>query len=75
MFIAFLALVTPANAARYDHLLAVYQALDEMCRGWSGDDPHTSEACKARDKASEALKDVGLCLKGTGAESHWGRCK
>lgn len=65
----------PSYAARFDNLLAVYNALDQMCRGWPGDDPHISEVCDARNKASDALKDAGLCFKGMGADSHWAKCK
>ena len=66
---------TPSFAMRYDNLLAVYQALDVMCRGGSGDDPHTNQACDIRNKASAALKDAGFCFKGLGADSHWTKCK
>ena len=28
----------------------LYNSLNTMCRGWSGNDPHTDEVCKARDQ-------------------------
>ena len=62
-------------AAGSGNLLAVYRALDEMCRGGSGDDPRTDQACDARNKASAALKDAGFCFKGVGADSHWVKCR
>jgi hypothetical protein len=45
---AFLATATQASSAGnrqvlINHLLAVHDALDRMCRGWSGDDAHTTE--------------------------------
>ena len=78
--VAFLAVATQAIGAGnrqtlINHLLAVHDALDRMCRGWSGDDPHTTEACDARNIASDALRDVGICLIGMGSESHWGNCR
>jgi len=48
-----------------------------MCRGWSGDDPHTDEACAVREKTGHLLGRLGWCYgkKGqSGAEMGWHRC-
>ena len=78
--VVFLAAATQAARAEdrktlINHLIGVHDALDSMCRGWSGDDPHTMEACDARNIASDALRDVGICLIGMGSKSHWGNCR
>ena len=31
-------------------IVSVYNDLNMMCRGWSGDDPHTDEACAVLEK-------------------------
>ena len=33
-------------------LIELHSKLDGMCRGWPGSDPHTDEACDAREKTS-----------------------
>jgi hypothetical protein len=39
----------------------VLSDLDQMCRGWSGDDPHTDEACNVRLKIEKLLGKLGYC--------------
>lgn len=70
-------LSTPLMAEPIKDLLSVYQDLNEMCRGWSGDDPHTAQACKVRDKVSKMLAGTGYCYgkKGqAGYQMQWHRC-
>ena len=58
-------------------LISIYADLDEMCRGWAGDDPHTSEACGVRSKVSRLLKDMGYCFgkrEQFGSEMAWHKC-
>jgi hypothetical protein len=58
-------------------LLSIYAALDEMCRGWSGDDPHTDQVCSVRQKVDVVLKTMGYCYgrQGqAGAEMRWHKC-
>jgi len=43
-----LVLSTPAKADPAKDLRLIYRDLDGMCRGWSGDDPHTQQACDVR---------------------------
>jgi hypothetical protein len=43
-------------------VISIYSDLNEMCRGWSGDDPHTDEACQVRNKVSNLLKRMGYCF-------------
>jgi hypothetical protein len=50
-------------------VLSIHADLDEMCRGWSGDDPHTNEACSVRLKAEKLLGKLGYCF---GTESDFG---
>jgi hypothetical protein len=58
-------------------LLSIYTDLNEMCRGWSGDDPHTDEVCNVRTKVSNLLWKHGYCFgkKGQyGGEAWWHKC-
>ena len=71
----------PANAqARstpLSDLLAINDDLDVMCRGWSGDDPHTDEACNVRLKVEKLLEKLGYCFGKEGqsrAEATWHKC-
>lgn len=51
--------------------------LNDKCRGGSGDDPATMQACNMRDKAGEQLKKQGWCWgpdDAIGADKHWIRC-
>jgi hypothetical protein len=57
--------VTPVN-----DLLSIYAVLDEMCRGWSGDDPHTNQVCSVREKVGIALKKMGYCSD----DARWHKC-
>jgi hypothetical protein len=45
-----------------EELLSIYTDLNEMCRGESGDDPHTNEACDVRAKVSALLWKEGYCF-------------
>jgi hypothetical protein len=77
-FIVFLVLgpsLASADTAR--DLIAIERQLNEMCRGWSGDDPHTGEACEVREKTARLLNKMGWCYgkEGqSGAEMDWHRC-
>ena len=66
-----------AMAQPVNELLAVERELNEMCRGWSGDDPHTDQVCALRDKVFKALQRSGYCYGRpgqAGAEMRWQRC-
>ena len=49
---------------------------DDDCRGASGDDPNTTQACARRDSISTELGQLGWCWSGgkIEAEAHWLRC-
>jgi hypothetical protein len=66
-----------AQAPRSEELIAIHQQLNGMCRGWSGDDPHTQQVCDVRDRLGGALKQAGYCFgrRGqVGAQMSWHRC-
>lgn len=66
-----------AQAPRGDELVAIHRTLNGMCRGWSGDDPHTQEVCEVRDRVGAVLKQTGHCYgrRGqAGAQMSWHRC-
>jgi hypothetical protein len=48
---------TQEEAAMIDQ----WRHLNEQCRGGSGDNPATMEACDARDTASARLRTAGIC--------------
>jgi hypothetical protein len=54
----------PANAQSMlgKQIISIYADLNEMCRGWAGDDPHTDEACGVRLKVSNLLTSMGYCF-------------
>ena len=59
-----LALGAPAGAHANDTaaLMTAWQALNEDCRGGSGDDPQTLKACDRRTVVSNALRSHGCVL-------------
>ena len=66
-----------AQAPRGDELVAIHRTLNGMCRGWSGDDPHTQEVCEVHDRVGAVLKHKGHCYgrRGqVGAQMSWHRC-
>jgi hypothetical protein len=49
---------------------------DENCRGGSGDDPNTIDACDRRSGVSARLERLGYCYDGdTTASAEWKRCQ
>lgn len=63
-------------SAEGQSLISLYYDLDGMCRGWSGDSPHTNEACAAREKAFQALSEAGYCMVTDNSTSiRWARCQ
>ena len=68
--------VGPSEGSSQD-LLSIEADLDGLCRGWSGDDPHTDEVCAIRNKLDKLLLKMGYCYgkKGQpGYEMRWHRC-
>jgi hypothetical protein len=66
-----------AQAPSGDELLARYRSLNSACRGGSGDDPRTQQACVERDRVVAALQRSGYChgRRGQiGAQMSWHRC-
>lgn len=66
-----------AGKKRDDPMIAEYEKLNSDCRGGSGDDPATMEACEQRDAVGKKLDARGVC-KGrqgeAGYEMTWHRC-
>ena len=65
------------QVAPMNDLLSIYAALNEMCRGWSGDDPHTDQVCSVREKVGVVLKNMGYCYgrqDQAGPEMRWHKC-
>lgn len=67
--------VRPANAqgAPVSQLIDIYWDLNTMCRGWSGDDPHTNEACAVREKVHRLLIQLGYCVDHQ--SGRWAKCR
>lgn len=65
---------TGADKALIDQV----EKLNDQCRGGSGDDPKTLQACDQREAAMEQVQKSGWCWgpeSAIGAEKHWIRCK
>ena len=66
--------VSPAFGLNYrawtaPELLQRWMVLNENCRGGSGDDPATTQACDERNLVDGALFADGYCFVGMGATS------
>jgi hypothetical protein len=74
-----LLLAAPAAAQpRPDGLLALESQANALCRGGSGDDPQTIQACEVRDDLVRRLLALDWCRgrQGeVGAEMSWHRCE
>jgi hypothetical protein len=61
-----------------DQAIKIYEELNGMCRGWSGDDPHTNHVCEVCDAFSNFITEhLNYCYgkRGqSGAELTWHRC-
>jgi hypothetical protein len=71
------ATVARSQPAPIRDLVSVYNDLDNMCRGWPGDDPHVGEVCDTREKLHKALVAMGYCYgknNQSRAEFAWHRC-
>jgi hypothetical protein len=69
------AALTPVNAKTKTapaDLVQLFNSLNEMCRGWPGDDKHIGEACDARNLAYDALLARGFCYRHH--EGDWYAC-
>jgi hypothetical protein len=74
--IAILAAVSPALGLNYrawtaPELLQRWMVLNENCRGGSGDEQATTQACDERNLVDAALFAHGYCFVGMGATSRW----
>ena len=66
-----------AQSLPVNDLISIYAELNEMCRGWSGDDPHTNQVCAVREKVAAFLKSIGYCYGEKAqfsSEMNWHRC-
>jgi hypothetical protein len=81
LFLLSVACLLPVRAegqsAAVQELISVYSDLDDMCRGWPGDDPHSDEVCKTREKLRQALIKMGYCYgknNQSRAQFSWHKC-
>jgi hypothetical protein len=59
-------------------LIVRIEKLNGQCRGGSGDDPKTQQACDQREAAMMQAKNSGWCWgpdSAIGSEKHWIRCE
>lgn len=59
-------------------LIAQADVLDNQCRGGSGDNPKTMQACEKRDATVEKVISLGWCWgpdEAVGANKGWVRCQ
>ena len=59
-------------------LITEWQALNDTCRGGSGDDPDTMKACDSRDDVTTKLNDAGWCYGHDGQAEYqreWEACE
>jgi len=61
-----------ASSQKSKDMIAVYNSLDEGCRGGHGDDPATDRACDARNIISKSLRKDGYCYQ---LETGWNKCR
>jgi uncharacterized lipoprotein YajG len=60
---------TPSARSRPNDLIAAEQREDEACRGGSGDDVRTMQACNRRQVLLKELQDAGWCWGGADIEA------
>ncbi len=63
-----MAAVIAAKPTNRQLLRSMHQSLNEMCRGGSGDNPATHNACDVRTKVSELLRTIGSGYTETNGE-------
>ncbi|MEO5334670.1 MAG: hypothetical protein H7839_21860 [Magnetococcus sp. YQC-5] len=59
-------------------LLALWDKLNDRCRGGSGDDQKTWDACDERERTGDQLKARGWCYGEPGQfgyQMEWHKCK
>lgn len=67
---------TATDQKAVETLIEQWADEEENCRGGSGDDPSTLEACERRSVVSGRLERLGYCYDGeTTASSEWKQCK
>jgi len=60
------------------NLIAKVKLLNDQCRGGSGDDPKTLEACESRDTLNIKLNQLGWCYgkkSDAGYQMKWHQCE
>jgi hypothetical protein len=69
---------TPAHSGREQKDIATEETLNDKCRGGSGDDPQTWQACRERDALVKKLETEGWCWGHSGqieADRQWELCQ
>ncbi|WP_421590753.1 hypothetical protein [Shinella sp. M27] len=74
-FYCSIAATTATYQKTVETLIEQWADEEENCRGGSGDDPSTLEACERRSVVSARLERLGYCYEGeTTASSEWKLC-
>ncbi|HEY1736641.1 MAG TPA: hypothetical protein VGG12_08345 [Methylovirgula sp.] len=58
-------------------VLSIYRDLNDMCRGFGGEDPRAVRACNIREKVARLLNGMGWCYGNqnqNAADLQWHKC-
>ncbi|MGA3301962.1 MAG: hypothetical protein ABSC72_01580 [Methylovirgula sp.] len=58
-------------------VLSIYRDLNDMCRGYGGEDPRAIRACNIREKVARLLNGMGWCYGNqnqNAADLQWHKC-
>ena len=68
---------TPANNRKLSDraLIDQWGDINDDCRGGSGDDPKTDQACGRRSNTADELKRRGFCYRTVKGGQDWVRCR
>lgn len=78
LFIIYLLFSTFAYAESDENIIKQVDKLESQCRGGSGDNPATTEACEKRDILVNELKEKGWCYGHEGQAGYqrkWEKCQ
>jgi hypothetical protein len=80
VLVGFAAVGTAQGASRNDPktMIDLWAQADEQCRGGSGNDQATLDACTEREAYAKRLGHLGWCLKSVrqgSTETAWKRCR
>ncbi len=58
-------------------VLSIYRDLNDMCRGYGGEDPRAMKACNIREKVARLLNGMGWCYGNqnqNAVDLQWHKC-